>query len=206
MLLDNDDAPAHSGHTTETQPCYTSRMLLETAQSHSFTVAEFMATDLEHVELLGGVVYDMPPRYEPHRFAVQVLTERLIRELPQTYGVRSQEALAIDGWHGANAPEADVAVITNRFHDPMPLAADAFVVIEVADSSYRHDRRTKMPLYVAAGIPAYLVNVRKRHVERYASPEELERPEGTVFTEADTLDILGVAIPVRSLFREEPLR
>ena len=45
------------------------------------------------------------------------------------------------------------------------------LVIEVAETSLRHDRRVTMPLYAAAGVPeAWVVDVDGRWIETYRRP------------------------------------
>ena len=181
--------------------------LLETsATPHLLTVAEYMTLDTQdRTELLGGVIYDVSPRNEPHRYAVGKLNQSLSHGLfGSKYIVRIQDAVAVSGWHGNDAPEIDVAVLADRFYRPAPTTADAFAFIEVSDTTYAVDRKYKIPLYVNAGVPAWIVNIPLRQVEFYGSLHELEEDHGQVFTERDTLDILGIAIPVADLFDDSP--
>jgi hypothetical protein len=165
------------------------------------TAAEYMTLDIrDRTELLGGVIYDVSPRQEPHRFAVEVLARALIRGLGDEYSVRTQDSVAVPNWRGKNAPEVDVAVLKRAFYKLGPTAKNAFAFIEVADSTYRTDRGYKMPLYVNAGVPAWLVNIALRQVEYFGSPADLLLEHGIVFTERDTLDILGVKFLVAELF------
>jgi hypothetical protein len=176
--------------------------VLETARKpHLLTAAEYMTLDIrDRTELLGGVIYDVSPRKEPHRFAVEVLARALILGLSNEYSVRTENSVAVPNWRGKNAPEVDVAVIRRTFYELGPTAKDAFAFIEVADATYRTDRRYKIPLYVNAGVPAWLVNIPLRQVEFFGSPADLVLEHGRLFTERDTLNILGVEIPVAELF------
>ena len=172
-------------------------------EPHLFTAAEYMAQDIEaRTELLSGVIYDMSPRNEPHSYAVSKLTQLLVRGLDPQYIVRVQDAVAVAGWHGNDAPEIDVAILLDRAYRPGPTAADALAFIEVCDTTYATDRKYKMPLYVAAGVASYIVNIPRRQVESYGSPRDLDAEYGNVLTERDTLEILGVAIPVAALFSD----
>ncbi len=169
---------------------------------HLFTVAQYMALDIpERTELLGGVIYDVSPRNEPHRHAVRELHRVLVRGLSESeYVVQSQDAVAVPDWQGMDAPEVDVAVLRRKSFDPGPISSDAAALIEVSHTTYAVDRRYKIPLYVNAGVPAWIVNIRARQVEFYGSPGDLELEHGHVFTERDTIDILGIVIPVAALF------
>jgi hypothetical protein len=170
---------------------------------HLFTVEEYMALNIEaRTELLGGVIYDVSPRNEPHRYAVSKLHQALARGLKSEYIVRSQDAVAVSGWHGNDAPEIDVAVLADQFYDPVPTVADAHAFIEVSDTTYIVDRKYKIPLYVNAGVPSYIVNIPLRQVEFFGSLQDLEAEHGRILTERDTLEILGVAIPIAVLFND----
>ncbi len=53
-------------------------------------------------------------------------------------------------------PEPDLALLKPRadyYRDALPDAADVFLIVEVADSTQRLDRRVKVPLYARHGIP-----------------------------------------------------
>jgi hypothetical protein len=171
---------------------------------HLFTVEEYMSLDTDaRTELLGGVVYDVAPRYEPHRYAVQVLLRALVRGLDDRYAVRAADAVAVEGWKGRDAPEIDVAVLANTFYRRGPTANDASAFIEVSDTTYATDRGYKIPLYVRAGVPSWIVNVSLRQVECYATTQDLDHPHGQVFPTSTTFEVLGVPIRVADLFRDD---
>ncbi len=169
---------------------------------HLFTVAEFVTLDTQcRTELLGGVVYDVSPRNEPHRFAVRKLAEILIHELPRAeYIVQTQDMVAVPGWHGRDAPEVDVAVLKQMRFRPGPKSSDALTLIEVSHTTYRTDRGYKIPLYVNHGIPSWIVNITMRQVESYVTVEDLEQPHGRVFAVGETFEVRGVRIAVADLF------
>jgi hypothetical protein len=99
----------------------------------------------------------------------------------------------------ARMPPKSTSPFTDKFHEPAPTSADAFALIEVSDTTYECDREYKIPLYVAAGVPAWIVNVAQRWVEFYGSPDDLKLTNGHVFR--DTFDVLGVTVAVNRLFR-----
>ena len=173
---------------------------------HAFIVAEFMSLDTAvRTELLAGAVYDVSPRSEPHRYAVRKLSRALTHGLFDTAcEVQIQDAVAVPGWYGADAPEVDVAVIARKEYWPGPTSADALAFVEVSDTTYAVDRGYKIPLYVNAGVPAWIVNLQRRRVEFYASPADLALPHGCVRGEADAFSILGVEIAVRDLLCSRP--
>jgi hypothetical protein len=54
----------------------------------------------------------------------------------------------------------------------LPTAADAWCVVEVADSSYERDAGDKLAGYARAGVVQYvIVNLRNRTAEVYTNPD-----------------------------------
>jgi hypothetical protein len=147
-----------------------------------------------------GAVSDPSPRSEAHRYAVAKLNRALCRGLGPGYSVRIRDAVAVPGWLGARPPEVDIAVLVDKFYRPLPTAADALVFIEVVDGTYEEVRHHKIPLYVAAGVPSWIVHVGLRRVESYHSKADLKLQHGNVFSEHDTIELLGLSIPVGYLF------
>jgi hypothetical protein len=164
------------------------------------TVEEYLDSNIEgRTELLGGIVYDVAARFEPHRYAVRKLTSVLAIGLQgRRYIVQPQDAVAVPHWKGKDAPEIDIAVLRDDFYRPIATSADAFAFIEVSDTTYESDRGYKIPLYVAAGVPSWIVNIPQRWVEFYGSPQDLALVNGHVFRE--TFDVLGVTIAVAGIF------
>jgi hypothetical protein len=170
-------------------------------QPHLFTVAEYMHLDIPgRTELLGGLVYDVSPKYPPHTRAVRHLTKVLNRGLSDEYAVSPQDPIAVQGWKGRYAPEIDVAVIAEKTYTATPTDADSFAFVEVSDSTYKADREEYIPLYVAAGVPTWHVNIPARQVEFYAKGSAPHDPPTRIFREGDVFDILGVPVRVADLF------
>jgi hypothetical protein len=161
---------------------------------HLLTVAEYMTLDIEErTELLEGIVYRLLPKKEPHVRVIGRLREIFVPAfLGSPYIARFREPLAVSGWHGHNAPEIDVAIVARKAYNVTPDSTDAYAFIEVSDTTYagkRGDRTYKIPLYVSAGVPSWIVNIRLRQVEFYGAPADLARKHGHVFSERDTFDI-----------------
>lgn len=124
----------------------------------------------ERVELLRGIIVAMSPNVPPHASPVELLTDILVPPLTGRARVRIQlPLLAAD----ESEPEPDVAVVPlGDYSQKHP--HEAYLVIEVADSSLRKDRLVKGPLYAASGFQEYwVVNVRERvfEVHRRASAD-----------------------------------
>jgi Uma2 family endonuclease len=110
----------------------------------------------EHVELLDGVLYAMSPQGPAH----SALTVRIRRRLEELMGdrahLRDHSSLRLDDH---SLPEPDVAVVRGSEDEYMlrlPTAADVLLVVEVAVTSQRRDRR-KALLYARTGVPEYWI-------------------------------------------------
>lgn len=121
----------------------------------------------ERVELLDGVILSMSPHGPEHDSAIERLNEVLTRALVPRATVRVQSAFAAgDG----SMPEPDIAIVPRRdWSKAHP--HEAFVVIEVAQSSLAKDRGTKARVHAESGVPEYwVVNVIDRIVEVHTEP------------------------------------
>ena len=123
----------------------------------------------ERVELLNGALIPMSPIGPPHSSAVQKLMERLLPALLGRATVRAQSPFAANEF---SEPEPDIAVVPqddNAYANRHP--SQAYLVIEVADSSLDRDRDAKLRVYAASGVPEYwVVNLRERCIEVYVAP------------------------------------
>lgn len=168
---------------------------------HRFTVAEYMRmaeVDLlgedSRVELVWGEIVEMSPIYIGHTSTVK----RLIRLLTQTLGDRIilgvQDPVQLSN---DSLPQPDIAVLRPQddfYSEQQPGPNDILLLIEVADSSLKYDRRVKSKLYGSAGIADYwIVNLPERQIEVYREP----RPNGyrtvTYFAPSETLTPLAFA-------------
>jgi Uma2 family endonuclease len=121
----------------------------------------------EKIELLEGRLVQMSPQGGPHRFAVRRLTEILLPALAGRAQIHAQMPFAASE---LSEPEPDISVVAcaDYLDDP---PASAYLLIEVADSSLRRDRRVKAPLYSAAGVKEYwIVDLAGEAVEVYREP------------------------------------
>ena len=74
----------------------------------------------------------------------------------------------------AYSPEPDYMLLRRRsdaYSQRHPVPDDVLLLIEVADSSIRTDRRRKLPIYARSGIPeVWLADLTLRQVEVYDQP------------------------------------
>jgi Uma2 family endonuclease len=130
-------------------------------------LAKIGAFEDERVELLRGAIVVMTPPDPPHSQSVIWVT-RLLTQLVGERGIVScQNPLAISDY---SEPQPDVAVL--RFQDySHEHPTWAHLLVEVADSSLRKDRRVKRDIYAEGGVPEYwIVNLVERVVEVYQRP------------------------------------
>lgn len=123
----------------------------------------------EKVELLHGFLVEMSPQGARHAYATRHLQRILMDALSPRAEVHSQSPLAL---RDDSQPEPDLAVVPlGDYRRAHPTAAQ--LVVEVADSSQRKERRSKAPLYATAAIPEYwIVLVADGVVEIYREPRD----------------------------------
>lgn len=120
------------------------------------------------VELLEGVLVDMTPQGIEHGGVIEVLAQ-LLRDAVGARGrVREEKPLALGE---DSEPEPDIAIVPPG--DPFAgLPGQAYLLVEVAETSLRKDRSAKAELYARAGVPEYwIVNLVDRVVEVHLDPE-----------------------------------
>jgi hypothetical protein len=153
---------------------------MQTAREpHLFTVEEYMQLNIPgRTELLGGLVYDVSPKYPPLTLATRRINKALTTGLSGDYAVSVQDPIAVKGQTGKYAPEIDIAVIAEKVYTTTRTDADSFAFVEVSDRTYKEDREVYVPLYVATGVPTWQVNIPDRQVEFYekGQPRRIRRP------------------------------
>ena len=176
------------------------RHYLSQCSFRKFTLNEYhkmietgVLTSGEPYELLEGNLVHKMSRGIPHDYAIQSLTKRLVRLLPNEWDVRAQCAITLTD---DSEPEPDFALVrgdesTYRARHPGP--ADIGLLAEVSDSSLRVDRHDKGSIYAANGIPIYwVVNVTDKVIEVYTQPTGTG--ETAAYTKRDDFPV-GTAVP-----------
>jgi hypothetical protein len=106
-----------------------------------------------------------------HRITVERLSNLRAQLNTDARHVESQQPLACSD---TNEPQPDFMVIRGRleqYGEDGPTAADAYCVVEVADSSYERDSDVKLKGYARAGVQQYIIiNLRNRTAEVYTQP------------------------------------
>jgi Uma2 family endonuclease len=180
----------------------------EEPRTRPITVEEYHRMDeagifgpTERVQLVSGVIVQMPPPNPPHANTVTKLVPLLLARFGDRAVVRPQQPVVLDT---RSEPEPDVALVRMAdYSTAHPTAADVFLVIEVSDSTLRFDRGLKLAAYAAAGVREYwIVNVRERTVEIYMDPGDGGYLTSRVARAAETLACQAFPddqIPVRDL-------
>jgi len=151
------------------------------------------------VELLEGQLVEMSPQGDAHSTITRMLGDYLTRRLPETIVVSHHSGLRAGD---RSMPEPDIAVIPRRrgFHHPH----DAFLIVEVSDSSLRNDREIKSRIYARAKIREYwLIDVKQERVEVRTEPSRKGYGKTEVLGRGEVLrptQIPGLSITVDSIF------
>jgi len=177
---------------------------------HQFTVIEYhrmaqvglLPPDVR-VELLEGVIYAMGP-FSPlamlpygrsYRAMVNQLNTLLVRAVGEQAIVQCQGSIPLDELCEAQPEFALLAPRQDNYRDSEPRASDVLLVIEVSDTTLRHDTRTKMPVYARHGIPElWVVDVQGKRLRTY------RRPVGSGYDEVviQVMPSVG-AVPIAAL-------
>ena len=145
-----------------------------------FTHVEYHAMDDagifppdERVQLVAGEIVVMSPMGSRHAAGVCLLTDEFATSgrLAGRALVRVQLPLVIPDF---SEPEPDFMLLVrrdDRYALAHPRPEDVLLLVEAADSTLAYDRRVKLPLYAAAGIPeSWLLNLRDDVIEAHADP------------------------------------
>jgi Uma2 family endonuclease len=142
---------------------------LSVAQFHQMIQSGVLG-EKDRIELLEGYLVPIMPPNPPHSTAVSRSNRTLIRILPDTWHLRSEQPLTLSD----SQPQPDFAVVRGDFSayaTRHPGPADVGLVIEVADSSLDEDRDDMGRIFSRSGIPVYwIINVVDRQVEVYTDP------------------------------------
>lgn len=136
----------------------------------------------ERLELLDGRLVVGEPQGVSHATGIRMAEEALRAAFGAGWDIRGQLPVALDAY---SEPEPDVAVVPGSFRDYRhEHPARPVLVVEVAESSLRLDRK-KARLYARASVPElWLVNLVEGVVEVHRTPTQA-RPGRLGWTYAD---------------------
>jgi Uma2 family endonuclease len=195
--------------TIETQSLMDEPEVIDAVVPHRWTREEYermvSAGVFEgmHIELVDGVIWQMTPQESLHASTVWWIHRLLTRLFPESSIIRCQLPLSLGL---ESVPEPDVAVASPDPEDPLYASGhpeSALLVVEIADSSLRHDRKRKAALYARAGIPeCWIVNLVSWQLEVYREPGPAGYQSRQVLRLDETISPLSlpeVEIPVADI-------
>lgn len=123
------------------------------------------------VELIHGEIVRMSPMHPPRISCLNRLTRSATRQTSNDYYVQIQCPIRIPSLR--SEPEPDLVIPRASYDEgKAPEIPDILLVGEVSDATLETDRRVKLPLYAAAGIPeAWLFNLVAARIERHTDPQ-----------------------------------
>jgi len=126
------------------------------------------------IELIEGELLTMAPIGEAHGWAVSMLNRLLLHsDASKHFHLSVQSSIKL---LPRSMPHPDLVMLRpplHRYRSRHAVGEDVLVLIEVADSTLRYDRKVKMPLYARHGVAeSWIVNVRDRRIECYTEPRD----------------------------------
>jgi Uma2 family endonuclease len=148
-----------------------------------------------NVEFIDGELYELTTN-PPHDTSVGLTGKTLGVAFGNGYVVREEKTLDLGRRF---QPHPDVAVVEGELRNfSMKHPTRAVLLVEVADSSLRHDRVVKAHRYAAARIADYwIVNLAERQLEIHRKPEpDPDRPGRFRYAEVTLVPADGHAAPL----------
>ena len=126
----------------------------------------------DRVELIDGELIDMVPISWDHADTVNGLNKALVMACGDRAVVSVQNPVRLDEY---NEPQPDFAVLRPRTGKRRaagpPGPVEVLLLVEVANSSLRFDRKVKLPLYARFGIrEVWIVDLKARVLECHRDP------------------------------------
>ena len=132
-------------------------------------VAAGVFDEFDKLELIGGELVPMSPKGNHHEYLRNLLSNILVRLVSPDIlcAFEPQFNLAEDEFRN---PDIMVHPLSIRVHDVR--GPTALLVIEVADSSFRHDTQTKAATYARYGVRDYwVIDAVTRETEVFRDPD-----------------------------------
>ena len=188
-------------------PAWVARYKFDVHQYHAMAKAGVLRAD-DRVELIDGEIAAMSSIGPEHKGAVNSSAEFWILALAGRATVQIQGSVRLDEW---NEPEPDILILKRRedFYASRHAGPDdVLLLIEVSDTTLRHDRRIKLALYARFGIPeVWIANIRARAIEAYTDPVNGEYTTRQTFQHGQTATPTAfpdVVLPVSDVIRGLP--
>jgi len=165
--------------------------LINVAEYHCMADAGVFHPE-ERVELIAGQLVKMAAKVTAHTVTLRRINRLFTRLSFQIeVMVQIQDPIVLDDY---SEPQPDLALLRlepREYIDAHPTAADTYLVIEVADSSFKYDSETKAKLYAQSNIADYWVlDVVKRQLHVFRQPNNQGYQSEVILTEDDSISPL----------------
>ena len=156
---------------------------------HQMISAELLID--RRVELLNGVIVEMPPLEPIHEYTEEELVAYLRPLLKGHAKVREAKAITLpDKGDGPSEPIPDISVVKDqRYRDRHPYPEDIYLLIEVANSQPARDLQAKRLIYAKAGIAeCWVFDLQKQEMRVFRGIQDGDYQSDVVW-ELDTITI-----------------
>lgn len=127
----------------------------------------------DRVELIEGEIIVMTPIGLRHAACLAELNRRLVPAIGDRALLWPQNPVRLPR---DTEPQPDIVLLrprADRYTTGSARPEDVLLLVEIADTSYRYDRRVKLPLYARAGVAEmWIVDLVHDVVEVYRQPSE----------------------------------
>lgn len=141
-----------------------------TVAQYDRMVRDGILTSDDSVELLEGLLVEKMPKNPGHRVAKMLLRDALSGLFPSGWFIAAEDPFATSD----SELEPDLTIVRGRVRDYTnrhPGPADVAFVVEVSDTTLRHDRGRKKRIYARAEVSVYwIVNLIDCRIEVYTAP------------------------------------
>jgi Uma2 family endonuclease len=145
----------------------------------------------DRVELIEGELIEMAAIGSYHFTTVNNLNQEFSGRSGGRYIVSVQNPVRLSRH---SEPQPDLTLLrprADKYADGLPGPDDVLLIVEASDTTVATDRRVKLPLYSAAGIPeAWLVNIPRRSIEVHREPRGGRYQQVTVFRKGERVALL----------------
>jgi Uma2 family endonuclease len=162
------------------------RRLLTIDEYHQMVEAGILSED-ERVELIQGEMVEMTPIGSRHIACLVNLITLFARLIPRVQ-LSPQSSLQLGEPHTELQPDLVLLQPRDDLATNPPKAADALLVIEIAETSLMYDRDVKVPLYAKSGIPeVWLIDLNSGSISSYRRPSSSGYLETLRYRRGDTI-------------------
>jgi Uma2 family endonuclease len=183
----------------------------DSPRRHRYSVADFYRMGEAGIlppdsreELIDGVIFDVPRPSPLHAATVTRLNAIFQRAAGDEASVGVHLPVRLSEF---SEPQPDVSLLKSRddfYSEHHPGPVDVLLIVEVADSTLRFDRDTRVPLYAVHGIAEmWLVDLIGRRLVRHRAPTQgiytlVDEPD--LGTPLDLAALPGVTVDLKPLF------